>query len=84
MGLEATAVGKVVAAAAAAMVRVVALVVVALPVAARAAMVAWRPGRDHVLAILFFYAGLVWSAITTGRNKAGIVVRAGVIESDGC
>ena len=73
------------AAAAAAKVRVVEMVVVvALPVAARAATVAWRPGRDHVLAILFFYAGLVWSAITTGRNKAGIVVRAGVIESDGC
>ena len=34
--------------------------------------------------VLFFYEGLVWSAITTGRNKAGIVVGAGVIESDGC
>ena len=33
--------------------------------------------------VLFFYEGLVWSAITTGRNKAGIVVGAGVIESDG-
>ena len=31
--------------------------------------------------VLFFYEGLVWSAITTGRNKAGIVV--GVIESVG-
>ena len=38
-------------------------------------------GRD-LYYVLFFYAGLVWSAITTGRNKAGIVV--GVIESVGC